>query len=331
MMQVINQEEPDMNTPSHASAHAKAIVQRPGSRVVAMLLCLLGLLLPGCASVGAPEEFESPEGAVQELARALRMNDTQRLHDIFGPEGEDLLVSGDPVADEAGYETFLSYYEEKHSLEAVAENRRILVIGTNDWPVPVPIVLAGARWHFEAAAGREEILDRRIGWNELASIQVCQAIADAQREYAMLDADGNGSSDYAQQFLSDSGRRNGLYWPSVEGEAQSPLGELVVAATSEGYEAREEGPTPYHGYYYRILRAQGPAAPGGALNYVVKDKMLLGFAVVAYPSEYGNSGIMTFIVAADGVVHERDLGEDTEKLGADMEAYDPGQGWERAE
>ena len=174
-------------------------------------------------------------------------------------------------------------------------------------------------------------MDRRIGRNELASIQVCQAIADAQREYAMLDADGNGSSDYAQQFLSDSGGRNGLYWPSVEGEAQSPLGELVVAATSEGYEAREEGPTPYHGYYYRILRAQGPAAPGGVLSYVVNGRMILGFAVVAYPSEYGNSGIMTFIVAADGVVHERDLGEDTEKLGADMEAYDPGQGWERAE
>ncbi len=334
MKQVINQEGPDMNTTFHRLPKAKVTiprVSRPGPRLVAALLCFAALFAPGCASVSTPLEFASPEDAVQELARATSDGDTQRLQDIFGPEGHDLLNSGDQVADKLGVERFLAHYEEKHSLEAVGEDERVLVLGPDDWPFPVPIVRTGDHWSFDARAGREEILDRRIGRNELAAIEVCLAIADAQREYAMWNVNGNGTHDYAQQFLSDPGEKNGLYWPTAEGEAPSPLGQLIVAASAEGYEAEDEGPTPYHGYFYRILKAQGPAARGGTLDYVVSGRMLLGFALVAYPAEYGNSGIMTFILSANGVVYQRDLGEDTGKLGLEMVTYDPGTGWEKAE
>jgi hypothetical protein len=320
-MKSFDQEETDMITTSHRTA----------SRLLPALLCLAGLLASGCSSTGGPEVFASPEDAVQELVRAASAADTERLLQVSGPEGQDLLVSGDEVADQQAYKRFLTRYDEKHSLEADGDDRRILVIGTEDWPFPVPIVREADGWVFDAAAGREEVLNRRIGGNELDAIQVCQAIADAQRDFALWDANGNGTPDYAQQFMSDPGERNGLYWATAEGEPQSPLGELVVAAAAEGYERKEEGPTPYHGYVYRILKAQGPAARGGALDYVVNGKMILGFGVVACPAEYGNSGIMTFIISAAGVVYQQDFGEDTARICADMKAYDPGPGWERAE
>lgn len=317
VMKSTAQEESKMIKTSHHSA----------SWFLAALLCVLSLLAPGCASTGATGEFSTPEDAVQELVRALSKQDMQHLNEIFGPEGKELLDSGDEVADRQGFEKFLAQYDTKHTLEIAGPDQRILVIGANDWPFPVPIVKTGDRWAFDTAAGREEILNRRIGRNELNAIQVCLAIADAQREFAMFDANGDGRHDYAGKFLSDDGLKNGLYWPTAEGETPSPLGKLIVAAAAEGYEKKDEGPTPYHGYYYRILKAQGPAARGGALSYMVNGRMTLGFAVVAYPAEYGNSGIMTFIVSANGVVYESNLGEDTGKLGLNMEAYDPGEGW----
>jgi hypothetical protein len=179
--------------------------------------------------------------------------------------------------------------------------------------------------------GQEEILNRRIGANELAAIKVCEAIGDAQRDYALLDPDGNGLHEYAQQFASDPGKKNGLYWPTAEGEKPSPLGEFAASAAAEGYRRKEEGPTPYHGYYYRILKAQGPHAPNGELDFVVNGRMELGFAVVAYPSDYGNSGIMTFIMGVDGVVYQKDLGEETAKIAKEMKVFDPDASWTKAE
>jgi hypothetical protein len=195
----------------------------------------------------------------------------------------------------------------------------------------VPLVKDGDGWFFDAEAGTEEILNRRIGRNELAAIQVCKAIGDAQREYALRDPDGDGVREYAKQFPSDPGQRNGLYWPVTEGEQPSPLGSFAAQASAEGYVRREVGPTPYHGYFYRILQAQGPHASGGAVDYVVNGKMVLGFAVIAHPAEYDNSGIMTFIMGSDGVVYQRDLGEDTAEKAAAIMTFDPGSGWQKVE
>jgi hypothetical protein len=204
---------------------------------------------------------------------------------------------------------------------------KTLIVGKSDWPFPIPIVKDRQKWVFDAEEGKEEILDRRIGNNELSAIQVCKAIGDAQHDYALLDPNGDGVHEYAQRFASDAGKHNGLYWPTAEGEAPSPLGELVAAASEEGYSFKPDGPTPYHGYYYRILTAQGPHAPGGELDYMTKGKMVVGFAVLAYPAEYNNSGITSFIMGADGVVYQKDLGKETDKLVAAMTAFDPGEGW----
>jgi hypothetical protein len=297
------------------------------------IACLVCLLVQGCAQhdVTEPQSFASTDDAVRALTDAVRANDTNKLLAIVGSEGEAIVSSGDEVADRQRRQKFLALYDEKHSLANEKPDAATLVIGNSDWPFPVPIVRDDKGWFFDSEAGREEILNRRIGENELSAIQVCKAIGDAQREYAMRDPTGNGVHEYAQQFVSDSGRRNGLFWHVAEGEPPSPLGELAAGAAEEGYKRREQGPTPYHGYYYRILRAQGPSASNGALEYVVNGKMTLGFAVVAHPAEYGNSGIMTFIMGDDGVVYQKDLGEETAKLAGGMKAFDPGKGWTKVE
>lgn len=311
---------------------------------------LLGLLALGCSSnhnsqaslssdghdvqqTAAPDAqmFASPEAAAQVLADAARTDNTPQLLAIFGSEGKEIISTGDEVADRQGRQKFAKLYEEKHTIEDAAANQKTLVISDSDWPFPVPIVRDGKHWYFDSAAGKEEILDRRIGRNELSAIQVCQAIADAQKEYAIRNPSGGGLHEYAQKFASDPGERNGLFWPTDPGEEPSPLGELAAAASAEGYVRRETGPTPYHGYYYRILTAQGSNAPGGAMDYLVEGKMALGFAVVAYPAEYGNSGIMTFIMGDEGVVYQKDLGPDTPKLVPAMNLFDPGPGWQKVE
>lgn len=305
--------------------------KRPGRSLALAVatLCLMGLLMQGCAHNHRvkPQAFASPEEAASALTQALRTDDMNQLRAIVGSEGEPIIGSGDEVADRQRRQKFLKLYDEKHAFENQETDKATLVIGHSDWPFPVPVVRERQGWVFDAKAGREEILNRRIGENELSAIQVCHAIADAQREYALRDPDGDGVHEYAQQFASDPGKRNGLYWPVTAGEDPSPLGELVVQAAAEGYTRKEQGPTPYHGYYYRILRTQGPHAPSGALDYVVNGKMTLGFAVVAYPAEYGNSGIMTFIMGPDGVVYQRNLGEKTAELAGGMQAFDPGEGW----
>jgi hypothetical protein len=274
--------------------------------------------------------FQSPAGAVQALIDAFKSDDQKEVLAIFGPAGEEIISSGDAVADRTMINSFLESYAQKHQLVEERPDRVILDVGQDDWPFPIPLIKYGDFWYFDAEAGREEILNRRIGKNELETIQVCLAIVDAQREYAMQDWDGNGLNEYAQTFLSTPGKRDGLYWEAEVGQAPSPLGPFVAEAAAMGYRKRADAkPTPYRGYYYKILKAQGKSANGGAYDYVVKGRMIGGFALVAHPADYGNSGVMTFIVNHDGVVYQKDLGEETVRLVMAMTAFDPDPTWSK--
>lgn len=291
------------------------------------------LSLPVSATTIQQKSFTSPEKAVQALIDSLKKDDMAALKAIFGPDSEKLLSSGDPVDDRQVRERFLAYYEESQRLDKDGKNKAILVIGKIEWPFPIPLVSKNNQWQFNTKAGLEEILNRRIGRNELDTIQTCLAIIDAQREYAMNDYDGNGLHDYAAKFFSDPGKKNGLYWKTTENETPSPLGEMVVKAKAVGYADKKgaEGPTPYHGYFYRLLTGQGKNAAGGAYDYLIRDHLLGGVAVVAYPAEYGSSGVMTFIVNHDGVVYQKDLGDQTEQTANSMKLFDPGPGWTKVE
>jgi len=276
------------------------------------------------------KSFASAEEAVKALVTAAKNNDDKELSAIFGPHAKDLLSSGDTVADRQRRENFLAKYDEQNKLLREG-NSALLIIGKNDWPFPIPIAKNGEAWSFDTQKGKEEVLNRRIGENELYTIQTCLAIVDAQREYAMMDRDGDNLHEYAEKFAGDPGKKNGLYWATKEGEEPSPLGQLLVQAKAEGYSKKgNTEPVPYHGYYYRIIKAQGKNAPGGAYDYVIKGNMIGGFAVVAYPSIYGNSGVMTFIVNHEGVVYQKDLGNNTAKTAKTMMKYDPDKTWEKA-
>jgi hypothetical protein len=277
--------------------------------------------------------FKTPEEAVKGLMDAVKSNDTKEMLAIFGPAGKEIISSGDEVADKAGRERFVKACEEMNKLEKETDNKVTLVVGNNEWPFPIPIVKKGETWVFDTMAGKEELLNRTIGRNELHTIQTCLAMVDAQREYAMKDRDSDKVREYAQKFRSTKGKKDGLYWEAKEGEEQSPLGPLAAEAVQEGYKGKKPGnkPTPYHGYFYRILKAQGKNAPGGAYDYVVNGKMIGGFALVAYPAQYGASGIMTFIVNHDGVVYEKDLGKETSKIARAVTKFDPDQTWKRME
>lgn len=274
------------------------------------------------------KSFSSAEEAVKAVMAAARRDDNNELIAIFGAGAKELIFSGDPVADKQRRAQLLKAYDEKNHLDQQGE-KIVLTIGHEDWPFPIPLVRKGAKWIFDTNAGREEILNRRIGANELHTIQVCRAIVDAQREYAMKDRMGDGVLQYAQKFASDPGKRNGLYWETRQSEEQSPLGPAVAEAKREGYEKNPSGgaPPPYHGYYYKILKSQGKNAPGGAYSYLVKGKMIGGFAVVAYPAQYGNSGVMTFIVSHEGKVFQKNLGKNTASVAAAMTQYNPDPTW----
>jgi hypothetical protein len=317
-----------MNT-SSASTLGMAGFRRLASLA---LLCIAAAFSQGCATSDRtePQGFTSPEEAVQAFTIAIRTDNTEKLLAIMGSEGEPIISSGDDVADRLNRKKFLTLYDEKHSI-VDDEDGKTLVIGKSEWPFPIPLVKEGGKWVFDAESGKEEILNRRIGNNELSAIEVCKAIGDAQKEYALRDPDNDGVHEYAQKFASDEGKHNGLFWRTAEGEKPSPLGELAAEAAEEGYKRKEEGRTPYHGYYYRILTSQGPDAPGGAMDYMSNGHMILGFAVVAWPAEYNNSGIMTFIMGPDGVAYQKDLGEDTARLASEMPAFNPGEGWKKSE
>ena len=252
---------------------------------------------------------------------------------LFGPGSESLISSGDDVEDKAERERFLKNYEEKHSLEKKGVDEILLQLGKDDWPFPIPIRKTGSAWSFDTKAGKEEILNRRIGRNELNAIDVLEAYVVAQREYAARDWDGDRVYPYAQKFASTPGKKDGLYWEAKEGEEASPLGPLAARAAQEGYtrKGKPEKPIPYNGYYFKILKAQGKHAPGGAYDYVVKGNMILGFGLVAYPATYGSSGIMTFLVNQEGVVYQKDLGKGTAKAAGGMKRYDPDPTWKKVE
>ena len=276
--------------------------------------------------------FATPEEAVKAFAAAMESNDEKELLSIFGTAAKELISSGDPVRDKQRRETFIADYNRKNKL-AQEGSRMILNVGEKDWPFPIPLVKRGDQWFFDTKAGKEEILNRRIGENELSTVQTLLAVVDAQREYAMKDRDNDGLREYAQKFGSDPGKKNGLYWPTMPGEEPSPLGELVADARAEGYRrsGTQQGPIPFHGYYFRILTKQGKHAPGGTFEYVVKNKMIGGFAVAAYPAAYGSSGVMTFLVNHEGVVFEKDLGKNTVKTATAMMSFDPDKTWKKVE
>lgn len=298
------------------------------------MLCVCGFFLGGCAAESPhyrnQRAFASPASAVNALAAAAKNDDMTALEGIFGAEGREVLSSGDPVSDRRNREVFTIALEEEWSLENVDGKTREIIVGHEQWPFPIPLVKDRRGWWFDTVAGKQEILARRIGRNELAAIGVCRTYVISQREYAREGHDGNPSGMYAQKIRSATGEHDGLYWPtSSPGEKPSPLGELAAQAAAEGYTAEhEEGRTPYLGYFYRILTRQGPDAPGGAKQYIVNGKMTEGFALVAYPAEYGNSGIMTFLVNQDGIVYEADLGPDTWHTAGNMEEYNPDSGWQ---
>jgi hypothetical protein len=278
-----------------------------------------------------PEKFASPEAAADALAAAAKAGDSQSLVKIFGSSAAHLIDSGDPVADKNVREDFAQAYDTKHSLEHPDDSKAVLVFGDDDFPFPVPIVKQGEQWSFDAEAGKQEIMARRVGRNELAAIQVCLAFVDAQREYASVDRDGDGLLEYAEKLISSPGKQDGLYWPTEPGQPESPMGELVAAARSEGYTPKQGERAPYHGYLYKELTKQGKHAPGGAYDYMVRKRMIGGFAVVAYPAEYGNSGIMTFVVNHDDVVYSKDLGPNTAKVAGAMTSFDPDNTWKKEE
>ncbi len=277
--------------------------------------------------------FASPDEAVKALLEALKADDLKVLSDIFGPGSKDLISSGDPVVDKVERERFINLYEQNNKLEESSPNKTVLYIGDEHWPFPIPIVKKEGMWMFDTNEGREELIARRIGKNELSVIQVCLAYVDAQKEYAIKDRDGGGVLAYAQKFSSEPGKKDGLYWKAKKGDEQSPLGPLVAAAQEIGYTGKKSGgkPVPFHGYYYRILKAQGKDATGGAYDYIVKGKMIGGFALVAYPAHYGSSGIMTFIVNHAAEVYQKDLGENTEKTALTMQLFNPDITWKKVE
>jgi hypothetical protein len=304
--------------------------KRCGAFVMAAALIALVISGPSQAATGKQRTFASPEEAVKALVEALKSKDAKALEAIFGPGSKDLVSSGDPVADSAEYERTVNHLEQKTRLEQSA-GKVILYAGNEEWPFAIPIVKKDALWRFDSKQGREEILARRIGRNELSAIQFCLAYVDAQREYALKDRDADGLLEYAQKFESDKGKKNGLYWDVKAGEGQSPLGPLAAAAQKQGYSTKRGKPEPYLGYYYRILKAQGKNAPGGAYDYVVKGRMIGGFALVAYPAKYASSGVMSFIVNQDGVVYQKDLGKNTEKTAQALKLFNPDSSWKKLE
>ncbi len=307
--------------PSHCS----------GSFLPRVVLLSLAIFLPlSMWAAEAAKTFATPEQAVAALATGVRGKDRDALRTIFGPAVEDV-ANPDRVQATNEFTAFAAALDEKHRLVRESDNKCVLEVGTNSWPFPIPIVQRNGQWFFDTLAGEEEIANRRIGKNELEVLQVMRAYVDAQREYASRDHDNDGVLEYAQKISSSPGQSDGLYWPpNVNGEI-SPLGPLVAEAQGEGYFSKtsgvEEGPQPFYGYFFKILKRQGRHAPGGAYNYVINGNMIGGFALIAWPAEYGHSGVMTFIVNQQGRVYQKDLGPATSRVGHKMSAYDPDSSW----
>jgi len=296
----------------------------------ANLLVLL-VTLAGVRALASPREvFSTAEQAAQALADAARSGDMDGALHVLGKDARALLASGDAVADKAALKRFGEMYAEAHRLEKREDGSEVIVLGSDDWPFPIPLVLGKAGWTFDVKAGQAEILARRIGENELNVIQVCLNYVDAQREYRELNPDGDAVAHYAGRLMSSPGKHDGLYWPREPGKPESPFGPAVSRAQREGYSPQAGKTAPYHGYYYRLLKAQGPAAEGGALSYLENGKLTLGFALLAYPASYGKSGVMSFVINQQGVVFQKDLGPSTREAEKAITAFNPDEGWTRA-
>jgi Protein of unknown function (DUF2950) len=299
-------------------------------RARAIALVLVISLQSAAFAAPARKSFDSLDDAVNAFVAATRAADQRALLSILGPEGQPLVSSGDDVADRALFQRFVAAYDRAHRLEG-GGGKVVLYIGEDDFPFPIPLVPDGPRWVWDTDAGNEEILNRRIGRNELAAIEVCLAYVDAQREYYAWSPNGTGMLEFAQRLASTKGKKDGLFWETKPGQRPSPLGPLVAEARAAGYRRAQGGsPAPYHGYLYRMLFAQGPDARGGAYDFVVKGHMIGGFALVAFPASYGVSGIMTFIVSHDGVVYQKDFGPRTAEVGNTMKTYNPDRTWRKA-
>jgi Protein of unknown function (DUF2950) len=270
--------------------------------------------------------FSSADQAAEALVTAAQNNDDKALLEILGPDAEQIVSSGDAVEDAQNRANFVQRYHDMHRLVKEPDGTTTLYVGSENWPIPIPLVEKSKSWYFDTVSATKEILYRRVGRNEMSTIRVCQQLVAAQKEYYSTH-----NSVYAQKFISDDGQQDGLYWKAEEGQSQSPIGPLVASAVSEGYTPTHDGepPTPYRGYFYRVLTKQGASAPGGAKNYIANGKMTGGFAFVAYPAEYMSSGVMTFIVGQDGVVYRKDLGKNTAVLAKGMKEYNPDASWQK--
>jgi hypothetical protein len=294
-----------------------------------LLLAMVVVPLVACRSdKPASNAFATEEDAGNAVLAAVKAGDRDKLLAIFGPNSENVIFSGDAVQDKNNANRFSTGYGVMHRWRKMADGSEILVVGADNFPFPIPLKKNDqGQWFFDMAAGREEILNRRIGRNELATIEACRAAADAQQEYFSRVREGATKRQYALKFISDPGKQNGLYWDSANGQPQSPLGPMAAFATSEGYSVKPDAHAPFNGYYFHMLNGQSGNAPGGAKQYVVNGKMVGGFAFVAYPARYGNSGVMTFMINQDGVLLQKDLGKTTATTAAAMTEFDPGDGW----
>lgn len=294
------------------------------------LMTLLGLFLltaTGCSSTPLQTIFATPEEAATALHQAFKQQDMEQVKALFGSEGVEAVASGDPVADRHDREVIALAMDQSWRWTPHGDDGKELIIGDEKWPFPVPLIKDGKGWRFDSEGGKDEVLARRIGGNELGVIDLCRDYVWMQKQYASLPHDGNPAGLFAQRLRSSPGRHDGLYWPRMHGESRSPLGQVVAEAAAEGYDLNKPESSAFRGYRYRILTAQGPAAPGGRKSYVVNGEMTGGFALLAYPAKYEFSGVMTFIVGLDGVVYQKDLGPDTSVLAPRMTEYDPDKSW----
>lgn len=300
------------------------------------LLCVIFVLITvkhwSTSAGNGQKNYLSAQGAVDDLISALRNKNDAELLNILGPDSTELIFSGDAVTDQRGKTRFLSAYGQKNSLTTVNKNKVILIVGNRDYPFPLPIVQQREGWFFDTRAGKEEILNRRIGRNELHTIEVMRTYTDAQREYACLIRN-DGVAAFAQNLASSEGTTDGLYWQQREGEHESPLGSLIAKASAKGYNLDQDNAfsDPFYGYFYKIIKAQGEHATGGAFDYIVDGKMILGFALIAYPAKYDSSGIMTFIINQQGQIYEKDFGKQTSMLAAEIMTFDPDNSWKQYE
>lgn len=295
---------------------------------LASAIALASLFATTAIAADSAKVFSSPSAAVAALAEAAKTQDAAAAMQILGPDGKQVISSGDPVADKNAALNFANNYQQMHRLAYAPKGEVILYLGAQNWPFPIPLVKRGNGWVFDTPAGEKEILYRRIGTNELLTIATLREVVTAEDEYKN-DVSEGGSHQFARKLMSDTGTHDGLFWPASDNEQPSPIGPLIASATAEGYQPGTSGkPTAFHGYLYKILTSQGANAPGGAKDYLVDGKLTGGFAILAYPVEYRSSGVMTFIVNQDGTIFQKDLGADTAKLAAAMNEYNPDKGWE---